>query len=232
MGPSVDTGTAVATSRSTVLELRGISKRWGSAPPVLDRVDLNVVGGEVVSIAGRNGVGKTTLLRIVAGIIAPDEGEVRLGNSGGQESRGAYQRRIGWVGAGNTGLYARLTVDDHLLMWARLSLVPRCRRRTALDATVDLLALDELRGRRVDRLSMGQRQRLRLALGFLHSPDLLLLDEPHTSLDDEAMALLATAMDTHVQQGGSAILCSPSGWPSGVRLDRRLAIAAGKLEEE
>lgn len=211
--------------------MRGAVKQWPGAPrPVLDRVDLQIEPGEVVSISGRNGTGKTTLLRIAAGLITPDAGSVRIAGLDPQRERRACHRRLGFVGAGSSALYARLTVDHHLDMWARLALLPRGRRRPAIARAAERFELAELRGQRTDRLSMGQRQRLRLALGFLHSPDVVLLDEPENSLDDEAAALLGEAIEDVRARGGAVVVCSPSGVRDALWVDRRLVLSGGRLE--
>jgi ABC-2 type transport system ATP-binding protein len=224
----VDIPVGSATRR---LALDGIVKRWkGMERPVLDAVDLHVDAGHVVAVSGRNGTGKTTLLRIAAGLIRPEAGEVRVGGLDPETNRRAFQRTIGFVSAGNAALYARLTVEHHLGMWARLAMVPRSERDAAVARTLDLFALHELRGKRVDRLSMGQRQRLRLGLGFLHEPELVLLDEPENSLDEEAVRLLVSAIDGVRARGGAAVVCSPSGAHDALAFDGRYLLADGRLE--
>jgi ABC-2 type transport system ATP-binding protein len=214
------------------LALSGIVRHWqGNETPVLAGVDLDVDPGEVVAITGRNGSGKTTLLRIAAGIITADAGTVRLAGLDPERERRPLHRRLGFVSAGTAALYARLTVDHHLGMWSRLALIPRGERAEASNRALEQFALDELRGRRVDRLSMGQRQRLRLALGFLHEPLVVLLDEPENSLDDEAIALLAGAIDGVRARGGATVVCSPSGVHGGLAFDRHLLLAGGRLEQ-
>lgn len=231
--PHADEEARTHTAATPLLQLTGIEKRWpGATDPVLDCVDLVLASGEVISISGRNGAGKTTLLRIVAGIVAPDAGEVSLGGVRLGERGRAYWRQVGFVSAGNAGLYARLTVDDHLRLCARLALLRRSRRAAAIDAMLAAFELDELRGRRVDRLSMGQRQRLRLATGFLHDPAVVLLDEPQTSLDLEATALLEQALEKVRGRGGAAVICSPTGSPDFMRFDRRCRVAGGRIEDE
>src|SRR3954451_5678338 len=180
-----------------VLTLTGIVKSWPSQPaPVLDSVDLRLDPGCETSITGRNGAGKTTLLRIAAGLIAPESGSVRVRNFDVERHRAEFQRRIGFAAAGNSGLYARLKVEHHLDLWTRLALMPRRERRGAIDEAVETFALAPLWGRRAARLPRGQRQRLRLALAFTHRPDVVLLDEPVNSLDDEGIAVVAGALDS------------------------------------
>ena len=147
--------------------------------------------GEVVSVTGRNGAGKTTLLRILGGLVAPDRGDVVLDGIRLGTRRRAYQRQIGLLTPGDRGLYARVTVARHLDLWARLALLERDARAAAISDCYARFELAELADLRVDVLSMGQRQRVRLALAFLHAPRLVLLDEPANSLDLEALAIAA-----------------------------------------
>jgi ABC-type multidrug transport system ATPase subunit len=212
-----------------VLRLSGITKRWPKAPAaVLDALDLSVARGETIAISGRNGAGKTTLLRVAAGLIRPESGTAEVQGLDLEQHRTICQRRLGFVSAGNSGLYGRLDVEHHLQYWARMALLPAARRRAAIEATIDRFALAELCGRRVDRLSMGQRQRLRLALAFLHEPDLVLLDEPRTSLDAEGVEVLARAVREVTDAGGAAVVCLPEGDPDPVPFDRRFHVAHGK----
>jgi ABC-2 type transport system ATP-binding protein len=212
-----------------LLELSGIVKRWpGASTPVLHDVDLAVQPGEVVGLTGRNGAGKTTLLRIAAGLLLPDAGTVRIDGLDPERRRTACQERIGYLSAGNSGLYGRLRVEQHLDFWARLALLPRARRAAAIAAVRATFALDELCGRRVDRLSMGQRQRVRIALAFLHDPDLMLLDEPRTSLDDEGVELVGAALGRLIERGGAALICAPSTSDIGVPFDRFHVVSDGR----
>jgi ABC-type multidrug transport system ATPase subunit len=219
-----------APAVAPLLELRGVVKRWpGAAAPVLGGVELAVCAGEAVAITGRNGTGKTTLLRIAAGMLLADAGSVRVAGLDPERDRTAYHARVGFLSAGDGGLYGRLTVEQHLDFWARLALLPRARRRAATERVRATFALAELCGRRVSRLSMGQRQRVRLALAFLHEPDLVLLDEPRTSLDDEGAQLLAAAVAELTARGGAAVVCAPGATETGIPCDRRHRVDAGAL---
>ena len=229
--PASRDGTLGRPSEAPTLELTGILKTWSSQPePVIDRTDLRLEPGTVTAIAGRNGAGKTTLLRIASGLIAPDAGDVRVAGLDPRRDRTEFQRRIGFLSAGNSGLYARLKVEHHLDLWTRLALLPRRRRAAAIEDALEAFALAPLCGRRVDRLSMGQRQRLRIALAFVHEPTVVLLDEPATSLDEDGIALLQRALDSVRARGGSALVCLPSGWNQILAIDRALVLTAGRLE--
>jgi heme ABC exporter ATP-binding subunit CcmA len=217
---------------SDVLQLRGVTKRWGpDTDPVLDGLDLTLGPGELVAVAGRNGIGKTTLLRVIAGLLLADAGTVRIAGLDPERSRGQVNRRLGLLTAGNSGLYARLGLDDNLRFWARLTLIPRAERRERIAEVLELFALHDVRGRRVDRLSMGQRQRLRLALAFLHRPALLLLDEPATSLDADGIELVRRALARHRADAGAAIVCAPDSPRAALGLDRTLALSGGRLTD-
>jgi ABC-2 type transport system ATP-binding protein len=212
------------------LRLEGIHKRWDpERPPVLDGVTLELSPGSVMAIGGANGAGKTTLLRIAAGLIMPDAGVVRALDLDPERDSTAFQRRVGFVTAGNSGLYGRLRVEHHLDLVARLGLLPRERARAAKERALDAFVLRDLCDRRVDRLSMGQRQRLRLALGLLHEPDVALLDEPLSSLDDDGARLVVTELERLRARGGSAIVCAPTGDDRALSADVRYVVAHGSL---
>jgi ABC-type multidrug transport system ATPase subunit len=218
------------TAAEPPLALAGIVKRWPGVPPVLEGVDLRLEAGRAAAIEGRNGAGKTTLLRIACGLILPDSGTVRLSGIDPELERTEFHRRVGFLSAGNSGLYARLRAEHHLEMWARLALLPRSERVEAVRRAVERFALEPLCGRRVDRLSMGQRQRLRLALAFLHEPEVVLLDEPGTSLDEDGLVLLGSALDALKERGGAALVCLPSGWDRLAAVDDVHALVDGRLE--
>ena len=120
----------------------------------------------------------------------PDAGTVTVDGLSSDANWREYHRRIGFLSAGDRGLYNRFSVRGHLEYGARIAFVPRARRREAVDEALVRFGLTDLATRRADRLSQGQRQRLRLALTVVHDPKVLLLDEPRNSLDDEGLAML------------------------------------------
>jgi ABC-2 type transport system ATP-binding protein len=212
-----------------LLALHRIGKAYGRKA-VLDQLELTVGRGELVGIGGANGIGKTTLLRICAGLIAADAGVVWLAGLHPRRDRAAYQRRVGFLAAGDRGLYARLTLRRHLELWGRVSLLSGERYRRAIEGTIDRLALRELESSRMDRLSMGQRQRVRLAMAFMHDPDLVLLDEPLGSLDERGTELLRRCLAEVTGRGGAVIWCAPRIGDEAA-FDRSLLLEDGRLHE-
>jgi ABC-2 type transport system ATP-binding protein len=163
-------GTGVAA-----LEASGLVKRYGDRV-ALRGADFEAHPGELLAVIGPNGAGKTTLLSILAGIVKPDEGEVRL-------PRG----EVGWVPQ-QAALYRRLTVEENLLLFARLE--GHDDPRASVKEMLELAGLVERRGEIVTRLSGGNQQRINIAIGLLSRPVVLLLDEPSVGLDPRQRARL------------------------------------------
>jgi ABC-2 type transport system ATP-binding protein len=167
--------------------------------------------GELVAIIGPNGAGKTTLLSILAGILGPDEGELRVPNGA-----------VGWVPQ-QAGLYRRLTVEENLLLFARLE--GRRDPRAATDEMLELAGLAERRGEIVARLSGGNQQRVNIAIGLLSRPAVLLLDEPSVGLDPRQRARLWEFVSA-LAGGGTTVIFSTHDIQEAERYGRRLLVLA------
>jgi len=214
-----------------VLGVEDLTMRWpGRSEAVLDRVSLSVGPGELVWLGGDNGAGKTTLLRIVAGMITPESGAVTICGRNTRTHRRDCQRQLGFLSAGTSGLYGRLTTAQHLEYWAALALVPRRERRQRSERALRAFELEGLAHRRLDRMSMGQRQRVRLAMTVLHEPRMLLLDEPQTSLDASGLELLERELRVHVARGGSVLWCSPVAASLGVAQTRAYVLVDARIQ--
>lgn len=214
-----------------MLELEHLHHRWkGPKPPVLNDVSLTLRAGEVTWIGGANGVGKTTLLRLAAGILLPQRGSVRIGELTPSASGRRYRRQIGFLSAGDRSLQARMRVRQQLDYWARLAYVPRGRRGELVADSLRRFGLEEFTERRVDRMSMGQRQRIRLAMAFLHEPRVLLLDEPRNSLDDDGYRLLGEQIERVCSDGATVLWCSPRGEDRVLACDASYTLEEGRLE--
>jgi heme ABC exporter ATP-binding subunit CcmA len=159
-----------------VIRARALQKRYG-AKRVLRGLDLDVVRGDFVVVTGPNGSGKTTLLRLLAGLAAPSGGELVVD---------VRREQLGFL-AHEPLVYRELTALENLRMYARLYRV-RDHERTGM--LLERFGLWEARNERVGDLSRGMQQRVALCRALLHSPLLLLLDEPYNGLDADGAALL------------------------------------------
>ncbi len=214
-----------------LLSAEGLFHRWPKqTTPVLDQVTLSLRAGEVTWVGGRNGVGKTTMLRVLAGILIPQQGTVRLQGMDPEKDRGDYQRALGFLSAGDRGLHARMRVAQHLDYWARLAYIPRQERRPRVEMALEAFALSPMAGQRVDRLSQGWRQRVRLAMAFLHDPAVVLLDEPRNSLDDDGYAVLGDQVRAAATRGAAVLWCSPRGEDRVIEFDQSFSLNDGVLE--
>jgi heme exporter protein A len=160
-----------------VIRGRGLEKRYGRKR-VLRGVDVVVPVGGFAIVTGPNGSGKTTLLRMLTGLAVPSRGDLVVG---------ADRSRVGYL-AHEPLVYRELTAVENLDLFGRLYRVPERRERIGM--LLERFGLWEARNERVSTYSRGMTQRLALCRAFLHGPDLLVLDEPYSALDEDGAALL------------------------------------------
>jgi heme exporter protein A len=165
-----------------VIRARGLEKSYGRRR-VLDGVSLDLDCGGFLVVKGANGSGKTTLLRILAGLVAPTRGTVEVD---------VDRSRIGLL-AHEPLVYRELTASENLELFGRLYRVPERRERIGM--LLERFGLWEARNERVGTYSRGMTQRLALCRALLHEPELLVLDEPFSALDDAGAALLERLLD-------------------------------------
>jgi len=180
-----------------------ISKAWkyyGDFAALRD-CTLAVSKGSCCALLGRNGAGKTTLLRILAGLSPFQSGSVTMfGHSPRTE---AARRQVGFLGHG-IGVYEDLSARENLMFFARLT--GTGDRSSVVHSWLERVGLTRVSAIPVRQFSRGMRQRLALARTFLHSPHVLLLDEPFTSLDDRAIALLSELLTEARARGATIVL--------------------------
>jgi heme ABC exporter ATP-binding subunit CcmA len=160
-----------------VLTARRLGKRYGEKR-VLRRIDLDLPRGGFLVVTGPNGSGKTTLLRICAGLAQPTEGTIE---------RSARRAQVGYLGH-EPLVYRELTALENLELYGRLYRIPERRERIGM--LLERFGLWEVRRERVGSYSRGMTQRLALCRVLLHEPELLVLDEPYSALDEAGAALL------------------------------------------
>ncbi len=196
-----------------MLEVAGITKSYGDFV-ALKGLSIEVERGEIVALAGENGAGKSTALRIIAGVIKPDSGSVRLD---GVEVWNA-KRRIGYLPE-HDALYDNMTAEEYLRFFAMLY-------GAGKDRVPGLMEEFEISDRLCSELSKGNRRKLSIARTLLHDPDLLVYDEPMSGLDP-VMALKVAEKMVELAENGKMIVFSTHNLYYVERIADRIAILKG-----
>jgi len=185
-----------------MIEIRGLAKYFGRFS-ALRGLDLTVRRGEFIALFGRNGAGKTTFLRILAGLSRPSSGKVAIRLSNGGPSPRYTRGRIGYL-SHNTSLYPDLTALENLRFYAQLMDVPADDE--SLNRRIGQVGLAGREREPVRNYSRGMQQRLALARAFLHDPDIFLLDEPFTGLDQAGADFLKQYLGNAHSAGKTCIM--------------------------
>jgi ABC-2 type transport system ATP-binding protein len=186
-----------------VLELASLTKRFG---PVLalDHLTLAVPAGELVGLVGPNGAGKSTAMKLMLGLLAPDEGEVRWD---GHAVEPADRRRFGYLPE-ERGLYPKMRVRDQVVHVARLHGLDRAAAEAAADRWLARLDVAVRAADRAEALSLGNQQRVQLAMALAHDPVLAVLDEPFSGLDPVAVDALSAVLAERAAAGTTVVFSS------------------------
>ena len=190
------------------LSVRGLRKSFGNKE-ILKGVDLDVADGEVLCITGPNGAGKSTLLRILSTLLRPDEGEIVMEGKDLLKDPRPFRRRMG-VLLHEPMLYRQLTARENLRYVSRIYGIENGDEK--IEGWLKRVRLIHFADERVGDFSEGMRQRLAVARAMIHSPDLLLLDEPFASLDRDGVEMLIELIRGHLSRGGSAVVTSHMSW--------------------
>ncbi|SEM23937.1 ABC transporter ATP-binding protein [Streptacidiphilus jiangxiensis] len=185
------------------LEVDALSKRYGDTV-ALDGMTFDVRAGEIFGFVGSNGAGKTTTMRIILGVLAADGGEVRwTGVPVSQETRS----RIGYMPE-ERGLYPRMKVGEQLTYLARLHGLGAERAAAAVREWTERLGVQARIGDEVQKLSLGNQQRVQLAAALVHDPEILVLDEPFSGLDPVAVDVMSQVLREKAAEGIPVIFSS------------------------
>src|SRR5215510_443605 len=183
-----------------IIEAENLQKTFAWAP-VLKGISCRIGGGEVVGLFGPNGAGKTTFLRLLATLLKPSRGTLRLFGQAPHEP--AVRRRLGFLGH-ESFLYPDLTPVENLTFYGRAYGLSQLEEQ--ISTALERIGLRDWGNMPVRTFSRGMEQRLALARALLHEPDLLLLDEPYTGLDSRGVTTLQTALAQMKEQGKTIIL--------------------------
>ena len=184
----------------TAVEVDRVWKYYGDYPALRD-ISFQVADGDCVAMLGRNGAGKTTMLRIIAGLSRATRGQIRI--QGGDAHAMEARRRIGILGHG-IAVYDELSAFENLRIFATIYGIPNPKKRAM--EWLERTGLERVKDGLVREFSRGMRQRLAVARAFLHEPTVLLLDEPFTALDDRAIAVLQGLLTKARDEGRTIIM--------------------------
>jgi heme exporter protein A len=187
-----------------MIVVKKLVKRFG-LKTVLRGLDFQVEAGEFVALLGPNGAGKTTFLRILASLSRPAMGEVRIAGYQLPVQASAVRSRLGVV-SHLPLLYGDLTAEENLHFYGLMYAVPELERR--IDEVLEMVGLAPRRRDLVRTFSRGMQQRLAIGRAVLHDPEVMLFDEPHTGLDQEASAMLDGVLREVAARGRTVVMTS------------------------
>ena len=187
-----------------MIEVRKLVKRFG-LKTVLRGLDFKVQEGEFVALLGPNGAGKTTFLRILASLSRPSLGEIRIAGYALPAQAAAVRRRLGVV-SHMPLLYGDLTAEENLRFFGRMYDVEHLDQRIA--EVLELVGLAARRRDLVRTFSRGMQQRLAIGRAVLHDPEVMLFDEPHTGLDQDACDMLDKVLRDVAARGRTVVMTS------------------------
>jgi len=195
-------------------------------------ISFEVGDGELFGLLGPNGAGKTTTIKMLITLLLPTSGKARvLGHDVVDEPR-EVRKKIGYVFGGDRGLYERLSALDNLRYFAELYGVSGKAQRTRIDEVLELVDLKGREQERVEGYSRGMRQRLHIARGILHDPQVLFLDEPTIGVDPVGARELRTLIANLVAAGKTVLLTTHYMFEADTLCDRIAVIAKGRIVGE
>ena len=211
-------------TRSPILRWQGVSFSYGDLLAV-DSLSLEVAAGEMFGLIGPDGAGKTTSLRMALGLLRPEAGEIETCGLDPHKQHRELTQRVGYLSQ-RFSLYGDLTVDENIAFFARVHGVKGWKKRR--DELLEMVRMTPFRKRLADRLSGGMKQKLALSCTLIHTPELLILDEPTTGVDPvsrrDFWLLLA-----HLQQDGLTIVMTTPYLDEAERCQRVAMMNRGQL---
>ncbi len=211
----------------TLVELSGVIKRFGAGPAALDGVSGAIRGGAITGLVGPDGAGKTTLIRLMTGLLLPDAGSVKVMGFDTAIDPASIQAGIGYMPQ-RFGLYEDLSVEENLTLYAELRGLPAAERKTVFDELLSFTDLKRFTSRLAGKLSGGMKQKLGLACALMRKPRLLLLDEPSVGVDPISRREL-WRMVKDLAKEGIGVVWSTAYLDEAEACDAVFLLNAGKL---
>ena len=215
------------TVENTLVRIEDVSKRFGQGPAALDRVAGTIAGGRITGLVGPDGAGKTTLIRLMTGLMLPDAGRLEVLGFDTGRNAAAIQAEIGYMPQ-RFGLYEDLSIRENLDLYADLKGLPPAERPRVYDELLTFTDLKRFSARLAGKLSGGMKQKLGLACALLRKPKLLLLDEPGVGVDPISRREL-WAMVRDLTSEGIGVVWATAYLDEAEACDSVLLLNAGKL---
>ena len=215
------------TGGEAAVEARGLTMRFGEFTAV-DHVDFRIRRGEIFGFLGSNGCGKTTTMKMLTGLLPASEGQAWLFGREVDPKDLATRRRVGYMSQ-SFSLYGELTVEQNLVLHARLFQVPEPQVGPRVEEMLRRFGLEHARGSLPERLPLGMRQRLSLAVAVVHRPELLILDEPTSGVDPVARDMFWQLMVDLARTDGVTIFISTHFMNEAERCGRISLMHAGRV---
>tara|TARA_B100001123_G_scaffold266675_1_gene296908 strand:- start:3169 stop:3822 length:654 start_codon:yes stop_codon:yes gene_type:complete len=211
--------------KSDMISASGISKSFAKQRVLVD-VSFSVASGECIQLLGDNGSGKTTLLRALATLISIDEGSLFIGGHDSQTDKTYIRGKIGFLGH-QPLVYSNLTVSENLKFSSSLFQVLNYSKK--VPEVLGRVGLSDFKDKRAGMLSHGLMKRVSIARILLQEPEILLLDEPETGLDNQGVSVLQELVKANKSRGGSTIMTTHNPEKARSIADRILILAGGKI---
>ncbi|MGI5180863.1 ABC transporter ATP-binding protein/permease [Dactylosporangium sp. CA-152071] len=221
----------VSDLRRTLRSRSGL-RRTEKVVEAVRGISFQVERGELYGLLGPNGAGKTTTIKMLITLLLPTGGRIEVLGHDVVASPREVRRRVGYVFGGDRGLYERLSGLDNLRYFAELYAVPAREQRARIGELLDLVGLTGREKERVEGYSRGMRQRLHIARGLLHRPEVLFLDEPSIGIDPVGARELRQAVKALIAQGTTVLLTTHYMFEADELCDRIAVLAGGRIVAE
>jgi ABC-2 type transport system ATP-binding protein len=218
--------------RRTYRTTTGVIRRRPLEVEAVRGISFAVEQGELFGLLGPNGAGKTTTIKMLITLLLPTSGEARVLGMDVVEQAREVRKRIGYVFGGDRGLYERLSARDNLRYFAELYGVSGKAQRHRIDEVLELVGLKGREQERVEGYSRGMRQRLHIARGILHDPEVVFLDEPTIGVDPVGARELRQTIADLIAAGKTVLLTTHYMFEADALCDRIAVIAKGQIVGE
>ncbi|SRR6266496_5136477 len=209
-----------------MIQLVDVTKRYDDTI-VVDRLNVQIDPGEIVGLIGHNGAGKSTTLKMIAGLVEPTSGHVQVMGHDMQKESIKVKQRIGYLPE-ESSLYEAMTARQYLLFFSELYRMPRRKALERIDGLLDSLGLAE-KNKLTGEFSKGMKRKTAIARTLLHDPELLILDEPSSGLDPLTSFFIINYLKTLKREGKTIILSAHNLFHVEAICDRVGIIKNGKL---